>query len=130
MSNDRRSRPLYRDQNDRMVGGVCSGLGHYFDIDTTLVRVAFVVIALVGGGGVLGYLILWAILQPGPPGGLDSGRQDTITAPPPPVGEIIETDEVVGRNQVFGQDQAMSEAETTTDQPPPQPRTEPRTEES
>lgn len=55
-----------------MIGGVCSGLGHYFDLDTILVRVAFVVFALAGGGGgVLAYLVLWAVLDPAPPGQLD-----------------------------------------------------------
>ncbi len=44
----RRRRPLYRDTDDSMVAGVCSGLGHYFDMDTTLVRVALVVITVLG----------------------------------------------------------------------------------
>ena len=56
---NRRSRPLYRDPSDKMIGGVCSGLGHYFDIDTVLVRIGFVVVALIGGGGVLAYALLW-----------------------------------------------------------------------
>jgi phage shock protein PspC (stress-responsive transcriptional regulator) len=64
----RRDQTLYLDPDDKMVGGVCSGLGHYFDIDTTLVRVAFVVLAMLGGGGLLGYVILWLVLDPAPPG--------------------------------------------------------------
>lgn len=67
---NRRSWPLYRDTNDKMIGGVCSGLGHYFDIDTVLVRIGFVVVALIGGGGVLAYALLWGILDPAPPGHL------------------------------------------------------------
>lgn len=51
-----------------MVGGVCSGLAHYFDVDTTLVRVAFAVLSIIGGGGILGYLILWMVLDPAPAG--------------------------------------------------------------
>ena len=70
MNTNRRTRPLYRDPNNKMIGGVCSGLGYYFDIDTLLIRVGFVVVALVGGGGVLAYLILWAALDPAPPGAL------------------------------------------------------------
>ena len=65
---NRRSRPLYRDPSDKMIGGVCSGLGHYFDVDTVLVRIGFVVLALIGGGGVLAYALLWGILDPAPPG--------------------------------------------------------------
>ncbi len=62
----RRDQTLYRDESDKMLGGVCSGIAQYFDVDTNLVRVAFVVLAAFGGGGVLGYLILWAILDPKP----------------------------------------------------------------
>ena len=64
----RREKVLYRDTDDKLVGGVCSGLGHYFDVDTTLVRVIFVVLALVGGSGLLGYVLLWAVLDPVPLG--------------------------------------------------------------
>lgn len=64
----RREQVLYRDNEDKMIGGVCSGLGHYFDVDTTLVRVVFVVLTLLGGGGLLGYVMLWAVLNPAPLG--------------------------------------------------------------
>jgi phage shock protein C len=64
---NQRSRPLYRDPSNKRIGGVCSGLGHYFDIDTVLVRVGFVVFTLIGGGGVLAYALLWGILDPPPP---------------------------------------------------------------
>lgn len=60
----RRDRPLYRDTSDKMVAGVCSGLGRHFDIHTQLVRVAFVVFTLLGGAGVLAYLVLWFALDP------------------------------------------------------------------
>ena len=68
MNTPRRTRPLYRDPDDKIIGGVCSGLARYFDIDTILVRVAFVVIALVGGGGVLAYVLLWLLMEPAPAG--------------------------------------------------------------
>jgi phage shock protein PspC (stress-responsive transcriptional regulator) len=63
---DRRQRSLYRDTNEKMIAGVCSGLGHYFDIHTTLVRVAFVVFTLLGGAGILAYLVLWFAVDQGP----------------------------------------------------------------
>ena len=47
---NRRDQVLYRDTEDQKLRGVCGGLGHYFDIDTDLVRVAFVALTLVGGG--------------------------------------------------------------------------------
>ncbi len=52
---------LYRSVVDKKIGGVCSGLAEYFDIDPLLVRLIFVVLALAGGGGVLIYLVLWVI---------------------------------------------------------------------
>lgn len=62
----RRDQTLYRDENEKILGGVCSGIGQYFDIDTNLVRVGFVMLGAFGGAGALGYLILWAILDPKP----------------------------------------------------------------
>jgi len=45
-----------------MVGGVCAGLANYFDIDPTIVRILFVVIAFLGGASLLAYLIMWIIV--------------------------------------------------------------------
>lgn len=53
---------LYRSQKEKVLFGVCGGLAEYFDIDPVLVRVVFVVIALMGGVGVLAYLILWLVV--------------------------------------------------------------------
>ncbi|MFH1366523.1 MAG: PspC domain-containing protein [Patescibacteria group bacterium] len=58
---------LYRSNKDKIIAGVCAGLGEYFDLDVTLVRIIFVVIVLAGGAGVLAYIILW-ILVPQNPG--------------------------------------------------------------
>jgi phage shock protein C len=52
---------LYRSQSDRMVAGVCGGLAKYFNIDPTVIRLIFVVLALAGGPGLLLYIILWLI---------------------------------------------------------------------
>ncbi len=56
-------RRLYRDENNKKIGGVCSGIANYFDLDVTLVRVLFILFAL-AGFGILFYLILW-IAVPG-----------------------------------------------------------------
>jgi phage shock protein C len=56
------ARRLYRSQTEKMVGGVCGGLAEALDIDPTIVRVAFVLLALLGGHGVLLYLILWIVM--------------------------------------------------------------------
>lgn len=54
---------LYRSQTDRMLGGVCGGLGQYLGLDATLVRIFFVLLALAGHGiGVLLYILLWVIV--------------------------------------------------------------------
>lgn len=54
---------LFRDIDDRMIGGVCSGLGAYFRLDTVWFRIAFV-IATLSGLSILIYLILWLIIPP------------------------------------------------------------------
>jgi phage shock protein PspC (stress-responsive transcriptional regulator) len=54
---------LYRNANDKVLGGVCSGLAHYLRIDPTIVRVLFAIITFGGfGSGVLLYIILWMVL--------------------------------------------------------------------
>ena len=55
-------RKLYRSESDRMLGGVCGGLGDYLDVDSTLVRIIFVALALMGGPGILMYLILLLVV--------------------------------------------------------------------
>jgi phage shock protein C len=61
------TRRLYRSLGQRMIGGVCGGLGEYLAIDATLIRVLFVLATLCGGHGILLYLIL-LILVPVEPG--------------------------------------------------------------
>lgn len=56
------SKKLYRSATNRSIAGVCGGLAEYFNVDTTLVRLAFVLFALAGGPGVLLYIILWVVM--------------------------------------------------------------------
>lgn len=53
---------LYRSESDRMVGGVCGGLAEYFSIDSTIVRLIFVLIVVYGGTGLILYIILWIVI--------------------------------------------------------------------
>ena len=53
---------LYRSKSDRMIAGVCGGLAKRFNISSIWVRLAFVLIVLLGGAGLLLYLILWVIM--------------------------------------------------------------------
>lgn len=55
------ARRLYRSKTEKMLGGVCGGLGELLDIDPTIVRLVFVLLALWGGSGILIYLVLWLI---------------------------------------------------------------------
>ncbi|MBN1122173.1 MAG: PspC domain-containing protein [Anaerolineae bacterium] len=56
------SKKLYRSHENRIIGGVCTGLGDYFGVDPVLIRLVFVALALVNGMGILAYLILWLIV--------------------------------------------------------------------
>jgi len=56
------ARRLYRSNTEKMIGGVCGGLGELLDVDPTIVRVVFVLLGLLGGHGILLYIILWLIM--------------------------------------------------------------------
>jgi phage shock protein C len=57
---------LYRSRNERMLMGVCGGLGEYFKIDPTLVRLAFVIATLLGGPGLIAYIVLMIVVPEEP----------------------------------------------------------------
>ena len=57
---------LYRSRKNRWLVGVCGGIGEYFNIDPTVIRVIFVLAFLVLGGGLWVYLILWLIMPLNP----------------------------------------------------------------
>jgi phage shock protein PspC (stress-responsive transcriptional regulator) len=60
---DRPARPeLRRSTDDRMLAGVAGGLARYLDVDATLVRIAFVVLTVIGGAGVPLYLASWLLI--------------------------------------------------------------------
>ena len=58
----KRSNRLFRDTENKYVGGVCSGLAYYYNIDPVILRVIFVL--CVGLGSVLVYIIFWIVLPP------------------------------------------------------------------
>ena len=53
---------LVRNVQDKKIAGVCAGLADYLDIDATLVRGLWILFALLGGSGILAYLILWLLM--------------------------------------------------------------------
>src|SRR5215470_10502794 len=69
----REPRRLVRPHDRRWLGGVASGLGAYFDLSPTIYRIAFVVLALAGGTGVLLYVVAWLVIP-------EDGSADSIAA--------------------------------------------------
>ena len=66
-------KPLVRSKDDRWLGGVCVGLGRYFDLNPAIYRIAFVVLTLAGGTGVLLYVAAWLVIP-------EEGAADSIAA--------------------------------------------------
>ena len=57
-----RYRRIYRDPDNRILGGVCGGMGAYWHIDPLIIRIIFAVASLIFLSGVLIYLILWIVI--------------------------------------------------------------------
>jgi phage shock protein PspC (stress-responsive transcriptional regulator) len=69
---------LYRSKTQRILGGICGGLGHYLDIDPTLIRVIWAVISLFTLGiGILTYIVAWILIP-------EEGASDNGTITPLP----------------------------------------------
>ena len=56
------TRKLYRSRSNRQIAVVCGGLAEYFNMDATLLRVLFIVLAVLGGSGIVLYLAMWIIV--------------------------------------------------------------------
>lgn len=87
-------RKLYRSKTDSMLGGVCGGLGEYFDIDPTFIRLIFVVLAIAPGIGIPAYIALWLLVPEA------QAREDA------PLGERIRdgAEEIAERARSLGDD--------------------------
>jgi len=60
------AKKLYRSRDDRMIAGVCGGLADYFDVDSSLVRLAVLFIFLFQGVGLIAYIIAWLVMSEEP----------------------------------------------------------------
>lgn len=80
---------LYRSRKDRMLGGVCSGLAEYFEIDPVIVRVLFVILTIGPGVGLVGYIILWIIVPQKP---LNFENPSAFEVEPEPTGHNANSD--------------------------------------
>lgn len=79
-----KNKRLVKSRSDRMVFGVAAGIANYFDIDPIIVRLIFVLLTLMGGHGILIYLIL-AVIMPDTP----------VTAAPSAKANGFDEDEIV-----------------------------------
>src|ERR1035437_4165052 len=83
-------RKLYRSSREKMLGGVCGGIAEYFDVDPTIVRLAFVLTVLAGGAGFIAYIIMWVVVPQELYGqfNMPAGEQSPNTEVPPPSSEV------------------------------------------
>ncbi len=81
---------LYRSSRGKVIAGVCTGLGEYFEIDPVLIRALFIIALLSGGIGITLYFVLWIIMP----------SEETVFSSQPPTepSEISETD-----NSIFSE---------------------------
>ncbi|HEY0896573.1 MAG TPA: PspC domain-containing protein [Sphingobacteriaceae bacterium] len=88
---------LYRNENDKMIAGVCSGLAEYFDMEVTWMRIIFVFAFIFGFSGFIIYLILWVVIpsRPSIPNytgfAADYRVYEDRTGNPRPAGEPVPT---------------------------------------
>jgi phage shock protein C len=74
-------RRLYRSRTERMIAGVCGGIAEYSNLDPTLVRVLFILLAFVTGGAMLlAYPILWLVVPEEPAPAAWTGTPPAPTA--------------------------------------------------
>lgn len=66
---------LHRSASDRVIAGVCGGLGQYLRVDPLILRILFVVLAMVNGIGLFVYLVLWIVV---PTAGVEAASQEEV----------------------------------------------------
>lgn len=85
---------LYRSRQDKMIAGVCAGVAEYYKIDSTLVRLAFVLLTLAYGGGLIAYIVC------------------AIIIPEKPVDYVEDIDVTGSDNNPFGSDNSSTQKKT------------------
>lgn len=55
---------LYKSRTDRKIDGVCGGIANYFGIDSTIVRIGWVIFTMAGGSGIIAYIIAAIVMSP------------------------------------------------------------------
>jgi phage shock protein C len=77
-----RRKKLERSRTDRKIAGVCGGFAEYFEMDVTLVRIIWLMLALFGGWGILGYFTAWIVMPEQP----QTSPSPAASAVPQPAG--------------------------------------------
>lgn len=75
---------LYRSASNKILGGVCGGIGEYFNIDPVIIRLIWILFTLMYGFGLLLYIIAWIIIPPSPSPGEPSAPASPAAQPPEP----------------------------------------------
>ncbi len=75
---------LTRSRHDKKIAGICGGLAEYLDVDSSLVRLICVMLALFGGWGVLGYVIAWVIIPTAPTAEVATASATPVSSQPVP----------------------------------------------
>lgn len=57
---------LYKSSTNKVLAGVCGGIGEYFNVDPTWIRLALILFSAMGGSGILAYIIAWLIIPDEP----------------------------------------------------------------
>ncbi|MCR5477724.1 MAG: PspC domain-containing protein [Lachnospiraceae bacterium] len=70
-----KGKKLYKSMTDRKICGVCGGIGEYFEIDPTIVRLILVAFCLAGGSGIIAYIIA-ALVMDDEPGYIDTDSRE------------------------------------------------------
>ena len=62
MESNKKIKKLYRSKKNKVIAGVCGGIGEYFNIDPVIIRLLWTLFIFVGGSGILAYIIAWIII--------------------------------------------------------------------
>lgn len=95
------TKKLYRSRRDKVIGGVAGGLAEYFEIDVVIVRLLFVLVFFLGGGGLIAYIIMWIVIPMEP---FYTPYSETTAEPRPESGgnQQSETKSEAGNEQQSG----------------------------
>ncbi len=61
-----KTKRLYRSGKNKIIAGVCGGIGEYFNVDPVIIRLVWILFSLAYGSGILAYIIAWIIIPKNP----------------------------------------------------------------